>query len=120
MNRNFAATALVLAAAFAGNAFAEGPILGSEPFTGTRTRADVQAELATYRSEGVNPWSMSYNPLKTFRSGTTRAAVTADYVASRDLVHAFTGEDSGSSYLAQARTPALAERILAGQPHSAQ
>lgn len=120
MNRHLVATSIVLAAAFAGNAFAEGPIQGNDPFTGSKTRAEVQADLAAYKSAGVNPWSMSYNPLASFRSTTTRAAVTADYVASRDVVHAFTSEDSGSSYLAHARVPMNAATTLAGQAQNAQ
>ncbi|QJW83201.1 hypothetical protein HK414_17470 [Ramlibacter terrae] len=42
------------------------------------------------------------------------------YVASRDEVHALTGEDSGSSYRAQARVPSLPANVLAGTPQRAQ
>lgn len=64
------------------------------------SREAVQAELAQYRREGVNPWSMSYNPLKSFRSSTSRDAVSSQFLEAREQVAAFTGEDSGSSYLA--------------------
>lgn len=115
MNTRIAFTALVLATGFAGSAFAESPLLGNDPFTGTRTRAEVQAELAAYRQAGVNPWSISYNPLRNFRSATTRAAVTAEYVAARDQVRAFTGEDSGAHYLAQHQLPVLQDGTAIAQ-----
>lgn len=121
MHAKFALPALVLAAAFAGSAFAESPLAVPEAaFTSTKSRADVLAELQAYKQAGVNPWSTSYNPLRGFRSATTRAAVVADYLASRDEVNALTGEDSGSAYLAQARTPGLPPSLLAGQPARAQ
>jgi hypothetical protein len=87
---------------------------------GTQTRAQVQAQLAEYRQTGVNPWSISYNPLKTFKSERSRAEVQAEYIASRNAVAALTAEDSGSAYLA-ARKPATdGSHQLAGQPVNAQ
>jgi hypothetical protein len=79
------------------------------------TRAAVQAQLVGYRHAGVNPWSTSYNPLKSFQSQKTRAQVTGEYLASRGAVAAMTAEDSGSAFLA-ARQQADAARQLAGQP----
>ena len=67
----------------------------------------------------VNPWSTSYNPLKSFRSQLTRAEVQAEYLRSREAVAAFTGEDSGSAYLA-ARKPLATGSQFAGQPVNAQ
>lgn len=64
------------------------------------SRDTVQAELAQYRRAGVNPWATSYNQLRSFKSTASRADVTAQYVQARDRVAAFTGEDSGSAYLA--------------------
>ena len=104
-------TSLVLAAGFAGSAFAESPLIVQDTFSSSRPRAEVQAELAAYRQAGVNPWSTSYNPLRAFRSATTREAVVAEYMASRNEVHAFTGEDSGSQYLAQRHVPASGTAI---------
>lgn len=118
MNRTIAITSLVLAAGFAGQAFAESPLQGNAAFTGERTRAEVQAELATFK-KGPNPWSTSYNPVRNFQSSTTRAAVTADYIAARDQVSALNGEDSGSAYLAASRRTAVAD-TLAGRPLNAQ
>lgn len=86
-------------------------------FNGTRTTADVQAELAQFKSAGTSPWSTQYNPLAQFKSGRTRAEVTAEYIAQRDQVAALNGEDSGSAYLAQAgRRGVPASTTLAGQP----
>jgi hypothetical protein len=112
--------ATLLLAAAAGSALAETPTVVNEPFVSSRSRAEVQAELADYQRAGVNPWSTRYNPLSGFRTNTTREAVTAAYIASRDQVAAFTGEDSGSAFLARARVPGLADPVLAGTPANAQ
>lgn len=113
--------AAVFAVAAAGTAFAQTPanLYGAEggvqdTFVPSKTRAQVQAELAQYKREGVNPWSIQYNPLASFRSTADRADVTAAYIASRDEVSALNGEDSGAAYLAQARGVAPAT-TLAGQ-----
>ena len=113
MNRNIALAAVVLSAAFAGSAFAETPYNVNDTFTGTQTRAQVQADLAAYRQAGVNPWSTQYNPLRNFASTTTRQAVTADFLASRAQVNALNGEDSGSAYLAQIHAPTVSSNTLA-------
>jgi len=63
----------------------------------------------------VNPWATSYNPLRAFKSTTTRDAVTAEYVAARDQVAAFTGEDSGAAYLSANQNRVPAATTLAGQ-----
>jgi hypothetical protein len=83
------------------------------------TRAAVQAQYVDYRSAGANPWSTSYNPLKSFRGEKTRAQVTNEYLSSRDAVAAMTAEDSGSAFLA-ARKPAATADQFAGQPVNAQ
>ncbi len=111
MTRNTSLIALALAAGFAGSAFAESPTVVNDNFSSSRTRAEVQAELAAYKKAGVNPWSTSYNPLRAFRSATSRDAVVADYIASRNEVRALTGEDSGSQYLAQRQAPAGASLL---------
>lgn len=119
MNRKLAYALVVFAAtaAAAGQAFAETPTIDNTPFVSVKSRSDVQAELAAYKAAGVNPWSTSYNPLKSFKSSTSRDQVVAEYVAARDQVAAVTGEDSGSAYLAQAsaRNAPLAD-TLAGTP----
>ena len=84
-----------LVAGFAGSALAECPLAVPEaPFASTKTRAEVQADLADFQRAGVNPWSTSYNPLHAFRSSNTREALTAEYVGYRNQVHTMNGEDS--------------------------
>ena len=114
MNRIALLGTIVLAAA-ATSAFADDITIDPHPFVSSRTRAEVQAELAQYKQAGVNPWSTSYNPLKYFRSARTRAEVEQEYIASRDEVRALTAEDSGSAYLAQHRVRDAGSQ-LAGQP----
>jgi hypothetical protein len=118
MNRK-TAFALVLAAASIGNAFADDITVDTSTFVSSRTRPEVQSELAQYRKSGVNPWSTAYNPLRSFQSTTTRTQVAGDYLVSRRQVAAMTGEDSGSGYLAFARA-LPAPTSLAGQPRNAQ
>lgn len=106
MNRRLVTLSIAAAAAatFAGGAFAESPDPSgqfAQQVTSSKSRAEVVAELKEYKRAGVNPWAMSYNPLRTFKSTTTREAVVADYLDSRDRVAAFNGEDSGSAYLAR-------------------
>jgi hypothetical protein len=122
MNAKLALSSVLLAATFAGSAFAETPDLSGQfaaATGGQASRAEVQAELAAYKKAGVNPWSMSYNPLLSFKSATTREAVVAEYLAARDEVKALNGEDSGSAYLAQTRAIG-ATSTLAGTPANAQ
>lgn len=111
---------IALVAAFAGSAFAETPTIVAEPFAGTKTRAEVQAELFAYKQAGVNPWSISYNQLRDFKSNLSRQQVVADYVAAREQVAAITGEDSGSAFYAQGGQRLHSAPVLAGQPVNAQ
>jgi hypothetical protein len=112
------ASRLLIAAAVAVSAFAvqadeaDGSQYANN-FTGTLTRAEVQAQLNN-KPAGVSPWSIQYNPLAQFKSSRTRAQVQADYIANRDAVAAFTSEDSGSAYLAA--SPATGNSRFAGQP----
>lgn len=121
MNAKLAFSAALLAAAFAGNALAESPNAADGPaFTPSQSRDAVLAELAAYKRAGVNPWSIAYNPLRSFQGVATRDAVVADFLASRGEVRALTGEDSGSAYLAKMRAPVAAPTSVAGQPANAQ
>jgi hypothetical protein len=106
MNRRLITLSIAAAAAatFAGGAFAESPDPSgqfAQQVASTKSRAEVVAELKEYKRAGVNPWSMSYNPLASFKSTQTREAVVAQFLDSRDQVAAFTAEDSGSAYLAR-------------------
>ena len=118
MNRNrFALAAALTLAAFAAQADDMAPTgQFAASVAAPTTRAEVQAQFADYRQAGVNPWSTSYNPLKSFRSQTSREQVTAEYLASRNTVAAMTGEDSGSAFLAAHQPGGDASRLLAGQP----
>lgn len=123
MNRTLVSITLAAATAFAGTAFAANNDIeyNVEPFVSTKTRADVQAELAQYKAAGVNPWASSYNQTRNFKGQLTRDQVRAEFLASRDEVAALTGEDGGDAYLRQQaarRVPAGTR--LAGQPTTAQ
>jgi len=111
MQRTFIAA--VAFAAAAGSAFADDITVETSPFVSNATRAEVQADFAAARTAGVSPASNRYDPLAHFQSERSRAAVTAEYIAARDRVAAFTAEDSGSAYLAQQR--AVAAIKLAAQ-----
>jgi hypothetical protein len=116
MQRNLLA-AFALVAATTGAAWAESPTVLKDTFVSAKSRAEVQAELHAYKRAGVNPHSISYNPLHSFKSTASRADVVGAYLADRDQVAALHGEDSGSTYFAQARTPASdTSTTLAGRP----
>lgn len=109
--RPLIATAFAVATlAAGGTAFAQTTPYGQEGGQAdaslpAKSRVQVQDELVQFRAEyPVSPWSFRYDPLARFQSTTTRADVTAAYIADRDAVAAFTGEDSGSAYLAQGTT----------------
>jgi hypothetical protein len=104
MNRNFA-IAFVLATVAAANAFADDITVEATPFVSTMSRAEVQAQLQQARAAGIDPWAQDYDQLAGFHSDRTRADVTAEYIAERDNVMAFNGEDSGSVRLARGELP---------------
>lgn len=106
MHRHFA-LALVLFA----TAGVQADDITPEPpqFISTLTRAEVIADLQQFRRSGTNPWADAYNPIPAFQGSRSRAEVRAEYIAARNAVAAFNGEDSGSAYLAQAR-PAHAQQ----------
>lgn len=112
-----AALSLSAVAAYAEGADPAGQFAAS--VAGQSTRTEVQAQLTGYKQAGVNPWSTSYNPLKSFQSNRSRAEVTSEFLGSRAAVAAMTGEDSGSAYLAT-RQGSGDVRHLAGQPVRAQ
>ena len=120
MNRQIAAYVLTVAAAgFAAAAQADEITVDTQPFVSTASRAEVQGQLQQYRRAGVNPWSQFYNPLASFKSATSRAEVTSEFLRSRDETAALTAEDSGSAWLT-GRAPVAAPPVLAGQPANAQ
>jgi hypothetical protein len=96
MNRSIATALAVAAAAVASNGFADDITLETTPFTSTKTRAEVQAEL---KKPGPNYWSTQYNMFRDLKRDTNSGDVRNEYIASRREVSALTGEDSGSVYL---------------------
>jgi hypothetical protein len=121
MNRK-ALIALAAFAALAGTtaARADDITIDNTPFQSVRTRADVQAELAAYKKNGVNTYSISYNQLSKFKSDRTRDEVRAEYLADRDEVAALTSEDSGSAYLAQFATVNRSNTLAANSQANSQ
>jgi len=119
MNRNFA-IALVLATAAAGNAFADDITVEATPFVSSMTRAEVQAQVQQgqvqqARAAGLDVWADSYDQLAAFHSERSRADATAEYIAERDSVMAFNGEDSGSVRLALGDLPAPVTHLAAAE-----
>jgi hypothetical protein len=113
MNRT---SALVLAAAAlaATASYADDITVDTASFVGTRSRAEVQAELAQFKQSGPNVWATSYNQLAQFQPQRTRGEVKAEFLAARAQVQALGAEDSGSSYLARNRAArADATRVAA-------
>lgn len=105
--------AAALAATFiASTAHAEGPIAmeSSTPFVSTRSRAEVRAELgkAGEQRSATSEWALNQQTFQPTAGGPTRAQIAAEYISSRDEVHARTGEDGGSAYFASqsVRVPA--------------
>ena len=122
MNRTIALS-LVLATSAFGSAYAgDGEFAHDQqaPITSTASRAQVQAELAQYRRSGIDTTSYEYNPLSQFKSGLTRAEVTADYIANRDQVAASTGEGSGAEAVARNVDLQRHPTTMAGDPVNAQ
>ena len=100
MNR-YLALAMAIACTAAGPAFADDITVDPQPFVSTLSRAQVMEEYRQFRLSGVNPWADDYTPAA-LASTRSRAEVTAEFMASRSMVAAFSGEDSGSDYLAHA------------------
>ena len=109
MQRNLAtalaigADLVAIAAAAAmvpGTAYADDITIDTTPFTSTKTRAEVQAELmdrSLVAGSGASDWAMQYNQPQV-KSAYTSEQAKAEYKVSRQYVSAVTGEDSGSAY----------------------
>ncbi len=97
---------------------AESPTIDNTPFVSTRTRAQVRAELmaAPHAALGYAQWSEQGNDMHATPSGYTRAEATAAYRASREEAKALSGEDSGSTYLAQRSSVQRRDTMLAHAP----
>jgi hypothetical protein len=115
MNSKTILAVAAFAALASAGARADDITIDNTPFNSSRTRAEVQAELAQFQQAGVNPWSIRYNQLAGFKSAKSRAQVQAEYIAERDQVAVMTAEDSGSSYLTQVAARQVGT-TLAGTP----
>lgn len=112
-----AAAATLAAALMGGSARAEGPIGDIRPTGGTRSLAEVKAELLAHRAELSSyggEWKQQQPTQLPVGSGYTRAQARAGYIAEREAVRAMNAEDSGSAYLAQMRTRATMNLIAGG------
>ena len=117
MNRIATIAAFALSFAAAGSAFADDITIDTAQHQSTKTRAEVQAELASFKQQRVNPWSNSYDVRSGFMSERSRAEVIAELNAARASgeLAAIGGEDSGSAYLAQARNSKTQALVVAGK-----
>jgi hypothetical protein len=125
MKKSSLVVALTLGVALVGAAYAESPTIDTyQSVASTKTRADVQAELAQAKRDGsIKVWSTSYNPLTVAKSVKSRTEVLAELKAAQSSgeLSAFTSEDSGSAHLARAVRPGSpTTRVLAGTPRSEQ
>ena len=96
-----ATMAVVLAAAAPDNAYADDISVDTTPFTSTRTRAEIQSELfsqAALVRSGASEWALQSDPALKVTGASTREQAKSEYKASRSVVSAMLGEDSGSAY----------------------
>jgi hypothetical protein len=125
MNRTILLSALSLLAALGSASVRADDITPEPPFTSTRTRAEVIAELQEFQRSGVNPWADDYDMQAGFTSSRSREQAVNEYLISRDQVSAMNAEDSGSSYIpaparALAVEPVEDGPVVAGTPEAAQ
>jgi hypothetical protein len=114
------AAATVAAAFLSSNAYAESPTIDTTVFVSTRSRAEVQAELMSRPdqiSAAGTEWALQQNQPRPFQSGYTVEQVRSEYKAARNEVRMMTGEDSGSSYLAQLPRSGHTSTIVARSAH---
>lgn len=103
-----AAVTVTLAAVAPSDAHADDIAVDTTPFTSSRTRAEIRAELLSQPAVikmNADELALQSNHLPPIRSVATRDQVRADYKTSRDYVHELGAEDSGSSYFAKAAAP---------------
>lgn len=129
MNRNLeAALAMGTTVAFAilaavaivasGAAFADDITVDNTSFVGSRSRADVKAELMN-RPElvraGASEWAIQRSQA-VGKSGYTSEQAKSEYKAERQFVNALNAEDSGSAYLAHRAPPGMSAGTAMGGP----
>jgi len=120
MKKSSLVVALTLAVALVGAAYADDPTPdNNQSVASTKTRAEVQAELAQAKRDGsIKAWSMHYNHLAVAKSVKTRNEVLADLKAAQASgeLNALNSEVTGFADAARAVKPAPTTRVLAGTP----
>jgi hypothetical protein len=112
------AAATLAAALMSGNALAEGPIADQQPFTSSRSRAEVRAELlqdGRQVTSFASEWQLQQHAGAQPMSGLSRAQVRADYIAAREQVRTMTAEHGGSGYFAYTTMPTPRATLIAGE-----
>jgi hypothetical protein len=103
-----AAAALALATLGSGVAYADDITVDNTPFHGSRTRAEVRADLLGQAEQvraSTSEWVLQYNEPSRIKSAYTSNEAKSEFKTSRPLVSAITGEDSGSAYFMKSRVP---------------
>jgi hypothetical protein len=116
---SIAATAAAVAVALVSprNAYAESTAEYTTPFTSTRSRAEVQAELmggSELLRTGSSEWAMQHNEPMALKSDETREHARAEYKFARQEVTAVTEEDSGSTYFQRQAMRVKASATMGG------
>jgi len=94
----FAATVGIAAGlAVSNQAYADDITMDATPFSSTKTRQDVRAELKVPYPGGY-PWSTQYRQAAPKDSTYTSQQARADYLSSRQEVGALNAEDGGAAY----------------------
>jgi hypothetical protein len=103
-----AAAAIALATLASGKAHADDITVDNTPFVGSKTRAEVQAELLGQSAQvraGTSEWGMQYNDPSRVKTAYTSEEAKAEFKTSRQFVSALTSEDSGSTYFLKTGVP---------------
>ena len=100
MNRKTASVLFATTLGIAGFAYADDITMDTTPFSSTKSREEVRADLKKPFAGG-SPWSTQYRQGVARDSTYTNGQARTEYLSSRDQVRALNGEDSGAAYLAR-------------------
>jgi hypothetical protein len=98
VNRKTASVFFATTLSIAGFAYADDITMDTTPFSSTKSRDEVRADLKKPFVGGY-PWSSSYKQAAPKDSTYTNGQARTEYLSSRDEVRALNGEDSGAAYL---------------------
>jgi hypothetical protein len=102
------AAAIALTTLGSGVAYADDITIDNTPFVGSKTRAEVRADLLGQAEQvraSTSEWVLQYNQPARMKSALTSNEAKSEFKTSRPLVSALTGEDSGSAYFLKSRVP---------------